>query len=387
MARVEKVLIVIETLNPGGAEKMLSYLLPRLRDAGVDCQVAALWPTYELAPVLEAEGIRVHQLDVWHRWMFFDAVFKIVRICKEERFSLIWGHLYLANVYARLAKLVMGSRVGMVSSLHGLEYTVNPVRSLWQKFRRVLDRTTGNMLSDRTVAVSRAVAADYENHLGWQGLDVIYNPMPLAQMPEFSVADRRLEREKYDISVEERLVVLPGRHVEVKGHRFLLEAMKLLKEQYGMVVHLVAPGSGRLTQALILLANKLSIGSQVTFPEILPQNELYRLLLAADIVVMPSLSEGLSVAAVESMGLGVPIVLSAVGGNVELVEHEVCGLLVPPRDPQATAQAIFKLFDDPEFAYRMGIAGQQRISERFGMERIVLEWVELLRSVSGRYSV
>jgi starch synthase len=91
------------------------------------------------------------------------------------------------------------------------------------------------------------------------------------------------------------------------------------------------------------------------------RDALFRAIAAADLYVQPSREEGLPLALVEAMALGVPVVASAINGIPEVVEHEVTGHLVPPDDPGALAGAIDALLDDPARAARLARAGRDRI--------------------------
>jgi glycosyltransferase involved in cell wall biosynthesis len=120
--------------------------------------------------------------------------------------------------------------------------------------------------------------------------------------------------------------------------------------------------------------------------DILAQDALYRLVAAADSVVMPSLSEGLSITAVEAMSMAKPVVLTAVGGNVELVEDRVCGLLVPPRDSEALAQAICDLHNDRQWAREMGVAARKRLGVSFDLGAVGRQWADELKFVAAEYA-
>jgi len=93
-------------------------------------------------------------------------------------------------------------------------------------------------------------------------------------------------------------------------------------------------------------------------------------LAAADVVALPSLQEGLGVAALEAMAAGRPVVASRVGGLTEAVVHEETGLLVPPGDPTALATALVRLARDPGLRARLGAAGRARVLARYTAARM-----------------
>jgi len=146
---------------------------------------------------------------------------------------------------------------------------------------------------------------------------------------------------------------------ERKGHATLLEAMARLGA--GSRVRLVFAGSG--TRETVLRADAAARGLTVRFLGF--RDDVARCLAAADLAVLPSLHEGLGVAALEAMAAERAVVASRVGGLPEVVVDGETGRLVPPGDPAALRSAIAALVNDPAARARMGAAGAQRVRERF----------------------
>lgn len=375
-----KVLVVIESLGYGGAERLLVLLLPMLKQRGIECQVAALQPPYDLAHLLEADGILVHRLSLHHRWALPEAVFKLVRLCRQERPTIVWGHLFFGTLYARFMKIIW-LRPFVVSSLHSFIYAYIPGRSAWYRFREYLDRLTGNYLTDRFVAVSHTVAESYGRRMGWADIKVIYNGVAIGNGSPFLASEIESIRSAYGIRVDEFLIVLPGRHSEEKGHCYLIQALKLLKERKRASISLIAPGQGSLRSELVDLAQSLDLSDSIQFIDSLPQRSLFSLIQASDAVVMPSLFEGLSMAAIEAMALGAAVVFSAIDSFLELAVDGRSALLVPPRNPEALAAAIWRLYQDAELCSALGRCAQQRIKEQFDIEGIACQWANELTSL------
>jgi glycosyltransferase involved in cell wall biosynthesis len=102
-----------------------------------------------------------------------------------------------------------------------------------------------------------------------------------------------------------------------------------------------------------------------------------------EVAVLPSLSEGMSNALLEYMAAGRPVVATAVGGNVRLIEDGVTGLLVPPNDAPRLAAAVGRLLDDPAPARRLGAAARRRVEESYGRTTMVRRFEEFYRSLVG----
>jgi len=175
------------------------------------------------------------------------------------------------------------------------------------------------------------------------------------------------------------VVVCPARLVAVKGHRFLLQAWRIL-ENRGVTGELWLAGQGELRQELEALTDTLGLRCSVKFLGVLSHRELLSLYResAVSVVVVPSIDmgngchEGLPVALIEAMSYGLPVVATRTGGTVELVLPET-GLLVPPEDPAALAGALQTLLQDGILRERMGNRGRLRAMEAHDIVRIASE--------------
>ncbi len=154
---------------------------------------------------------------------------------------------------------------------------------------------------------------------------------------------------------------------ERKGHRYLLEAAVLLKARGLKLKYLVA-GAGALRADLERRTADEELQDTVNFVGFV--SDAAEFLAGVDIFVMPSLYEGLGVAALEAMAGGKPVIASRVGGLAESVIDGETGILVPPRDSAALADAIAKLVGEPERARGMGRKGRVRVLEHFSMEQM-----------------
>ena len=174
---------------------------------------------------------------------------------------------------------------------------------------------------------------------------------------------------------------------ERKGHRFLLEAAARLKAR-GLKLEYRIAGMGSLRQQLQHHVDRLGLKEDVRFFNFVKDTAPF--LADIDLFVMPSLSEGLGVAALEAMAAGRPVIASRVGGLAESVIEGVTGLLVEPGDIGALAQAIEKLVREPALAESMAARGRDRVEQNFTMEQMALKneayYYELLQNVTERGS-
>ena len=192
----------------------------------------------------------------------------------------------------------------------------------------------------------------------------------------FGAADRIDEPHKEVVNVG-CLAVLEER----KGIEFLLEAAGHLQSQCVRVKWLIG-GDGSRRETLENKARALGLGDSVAFLGFVAKSEEF--LRGIDIFVMPSLFEGLGVAALEAMAAGKPVVATRVGGLAESVVDGETGLLVPPRNGRAIADAVAKLTADSPMARDMGLRGRQRVLENFTLTRMAAQneayYYELLES-------
>ena len=144
-------------------------------------------------------------------------------------------------------------------------------------------------------------------------------------------------------------------------------------------------GDGRSLDALKALAKKLQIENNVRFLGNI--NDVPGLLSRASMMVLPSLTEGISLTLLEAMARGLPVVTTRVGGNPEVVVDGDTGLLVPPANSPALAQALLRLHRDPSEARLMGISGRRRIEQYFDVRRMVLDYESLYEKFLGRTPV
>ena len=188
------------------------------------------------------------------------------------------------------------------------------------------------------------------------------------------------------------VVLCPARLVEVKGHRFLLEAWQILQRR-GLDAELWLAGQGELRPQLERLSSTLGLTGSVNFLGAIPHAELLKFyeegavtaVILASIDLGNGLHEGVPVALIEAMSYGIPVVSTPTGGTVELVLPG-SGLLVPPADPPALADAIQSLLEDAALREQLGDAGRRRVLEDWDIagvaSQLVREFETARRTVS-----
>jgi colanic acid/amylovoran biosynthesis glycosyltransferase len=176
------------------------------------------------------------------------------------------------------------------------------------------------------------------------------------------------------------VLLCPAHLIERKGQKYLIEAIAALQNR-GLELRLLLAGEGIMQASLQTLVAQLKLDASVTF---LGQIEHRRLLQfyesgEADMVVLPTLHEGIPIGLVEAMSYGVPVIATAVGGIPELL-RDGAGMMVSPKDSVALANAIESLVGDAELRRRISETGRRRIEEEYDVTSIVSRLLQLIGS-------
>ena len=174
-----------------------------------------------------------------------------------------------------------------------------------------------------------------------------------------------------------RTVITVANLRQEKGHEVLIEAATWLRERHPQLQILLV-GAGPRRAALEAMVNARGLETTVLFTG--HRDDVAALLADADVFVLPSRSEAFPNAAIEAMASGLPVVASAVGGLIDLIEPERTGLLVAPGDSAALAEAIDRLISEPRRAARIGAAARHAITARYSYERMVCGFESLYMS-------
>jgi glycosyltransferase involved in cell wall biosynthesis len=167
---------------------------------------------------------------------------------------------------------------------------------------------------------------------------------------------------------------------EVKGVDVLLAAMALLRDRFP-TLRLLAVGTGSLDRPLQKMAAEIGIADRVRFTGL--RTDVPAIFRGLDLLVLPSRSEGLPMVLLEAFGLSVPVVATRVGGTPELVEDGVTGLLVPPEDPAALADAIARALASPELRRDLGTRARRVFEEKLDARRMVAAFESIFEEVLG----
>jgi glycosyltransferase involved in cell wall biosynthesis len=366
-ARPIRLLLVVDSLEVGGAERQVVDLAGALRRKGygitVACSVAG-----DLSGALEEEGVPVRPLlkRLAKRRLSLAYAWRLRRLLKGEQFDLVHAHIYASIAAAAIATLE--TDVPLVITEH--------TEASWQDWRarwvsRWVYRRAARIIAVSTPIRRRLIERD-DVHPDL--ITIVPNAVASASEPH---ADAPLPTEPR----ERPLVGVVARLQPEKGVASFLKAAARVAPQFPEA-HFVVAGDGPIRQELVALTEDLDLGSRVHFLGF--RSNASALMRSLDVLVAPSLTEGSPLVTLEAMAAGVPVVASAVGGIPDQIRHDKDGLLVPPGDTDALGNALLALLRDPPRARRLGEAGRRRVASRFSHATMVRQIEDLYRDVLGR---
>ena len=168
-----------------------------------------------------------------------------------------------------------------------------------------------------------------------------------------------------------------GRLSPEKGHHLLVEALSILRQQKE-AFHAIIIGDGASKEDLIQQTKDLHLEDAISW--VGKQTNIHQWLPFLDLFVLPSHWEGISLALLEAMAAGLPVVATHVGGNPEVVVDGRTGFLTAPFDPVQLAVAIGRLIENPALRLEMGHLGKTRCQEHFAIDVIVTAWMRCIKS-------
>jgi glycosyltransferase involved in cell wall biosynthesis len=360
-----RVLYVMQCLDVGGAERSLMELLARLPRDRVEPIVCTLQSGGVLAPRCRDLGIKVVELGVapGPRQLLGAGVLAVMAKIRPD---VVHARLVVPNVWARL-----GAALGIpvITEERGLSVglpNVLVVANRWTaRFSHVC---VGNSKAVVAMMHTRDGIPEARTRLVYGGVDTT------------RVLPRTGPRASVDGGPVRPTVVCVARLEENKGVADLLDAWREVSAA-APLARLRLVGGGALADSLARFARTHGLTESVHFAG--EQKSVLPFLHDADVFVLPSHEEGLSNALLEGMAAGLPAVATRVGGNPELVEDGVSGILVPSREPRALGQALRVYLEDAERAARDGAAGRRRVVEHFSFDAVVASYLSLYDEVLG----
>lgn len=369
-----RILMMIDTYDIGGPGKVM---LQFFRSGGRELctpHVAAFWRGPEKPWQFRdaVQSLDVPFFTLVQRFPFDPTVIRAAKkLVNDQNIDVLISHGYKAHIVCFALRRLTG--IPWIAYSHGWT-SENFKVEIYNLIDKIMVR-----FADRIVPVSESLSNRL--HLGKRlrkKTVVIANAVDLIDITE-EFPDLRSQ---YGVMEDEVLLGVVGRLSPEKGHRFFLEALKTVLAVYPKVKALIV-GEGQERDAITRSIAEYGLAEKVILTGY--QKDVSPYHHAFDILVLPSLSEGMPNAALEAMIFGKPVVASDVGGIPEVVIDGETGLLVPAKDPPALAAAILELVGDKEKSIAMGLAGKERVERDFSPRQRAHRVIEVVHSLLGSH--
>jgi len=357
---------ITKATGVAGSEKHLLTLLTSLDKAKYQVTLVLLVerdkPLDDYVRRLEEGGVQVKRVLIRGD---IDPllVWRLYRLLREGNYDIVHTHLIHADLYGTLAAKLAGVPI-IVSTKHADD----PFRRY--PFYAFLDRLASKF-ANKIIVISDSLRRFFAEV---EGLDLgkiirIYYGLDAVKFEVHSLGGSSV-REEFGIKSNAPLAGIVARLDPQKGHTYLLTAFAQVVEALPEA-RLLVVGDGYLRGDLERQARELGIAHQVIFTGW--RDDVPRVMTELDLLILSSLSEGFGLVLLEAMAAAKPIVASQVSAIPEIVIDGETGILVPPKDPDALAEALIKLLRNPALAREMGRKGRKRLEKEFSVERMITE--------------
>lgn len=358
-----RILQVTNSLNFGGLERLVVDLCLNMDSTRFEPSVACLRRKGNLAPELEAANIPVvalnEGLQPLKRYITF---YELGRLIKTRQIHVVHTHNTGPLADMLLTRLIQFHPIPVIHTDHTRPKW--PDKRLYMMMERLASRVFEGM-----VAVSEEAREMLVLHEGIdrERIQIIDNGInvPRFEKPSRPTSEwlREIDASHFDVRVG-----LLSMHRRQKGIGYFLQSIPEILRSHPNTGFIIG-GGGPLEDELENQAAQLGIGPNTRF--IGRRSDVADTLWAMDIYVLPSESEGLPIGLLEAMAARRCIVATAVGAVPEVLDHGACGLLIPPRSPQAIAEAVCSLLGDKENRESLSARAYSRVVQQYSIQRTV----------------
>jgi N-acetyl-alpha-D-glucosaminyl L-malate synthase BshA len=354
-------------MQVAGAEVLVTETVHRLGPL-IEPVVLCLDKVGALGDRLQSEGVPVVAfgrrpgLDLGVSW-------RMAKEIRRRQLDVVHAHQYTPFFYGAIAARLSRVRPRVIFTEHGRHYP-----DIVAPRRRLANRLLFDRLADHVNAVCEfsARALSEKDGFSKDRIQVIQNGVDLSRYDR--TRDVAALRGRLGLNPGRRYVTTVARFHPVKDHATLLKAFSEVARAKPDV-DLLLVGDGPLRADLERQAADLGLDRRVRFMGV--RDDVADILDVSDVFALTSVSEAASITLLEAMASEVPVVVTAVGGNLEIVRDGVDGLLAPRGDWHGIASAILRVLDDASLARSMGRAGAERVRTTYQLDRTIERYYEL----------
>lgn len=367
-------ILIVSRRFEGGVRTYLLSLIERLGKEGY--RVYAAGPKGSIINDLKGSKIVTFPLDFGDRFSPFEdwsAARKLAKIIKNEDIKLVHAHGYKAALIAAMAERRARTPITLVT-LH--DFIINEGAGRMKHLYFDLAEHFMPRMVDRVIAVSNALRKRVIEQGKIEGSKVVVVNAGVKPISSGMTASRRVLdiKDILALNTAAPLIVTVGHLTPQKGVKYLLAASThILREVPNAQILII--GDGPQKHELEIMAEKLGIHKKVGFTGW--RDDARDIMAAADVIVLPSLIEGMPYSMLEAMVSGNPVVSTSTGGIPELLVDRETGFLVPPKKPRALSDAIVYLLQNKDIAVQMGVAGRRRVEEQFDLKKTLTSTIDI----------
>ncbi len=356
-------LYLIYGFRIGGAERHLLDLCKGLDRRKFRPEIIYFHRDEQMLPEFLQEGIPSSLFPVKGGELTFREIWRLSRLIKKLSPDIVHVHLFHASRFGAMAAFLAGVRQ-IVRTKHNVS---DPETRPGKRDR--IWRVLQSAILTRTVAVSQAIAEQVGTpYVIYNGIDTDYFDPNLIDPTE-----RASYAKLFDVKGSP-IIGIAARLTKQKGHSVLLNAFSELLSDWPNAQLLIA-GDGEELPTLELLSNKLNLTEHVQF--LGPIRNVREFLSVLDVFTHPSIFEGLGIAVIEAMSMGLAIVATKVDGLAELITDGVEGSLVEPNNPIALSKAMKRILSDPALRENMGQRARKKAVGKFSVKTMIQKYEEL----------
>ena len=358
-----RVLHVVETLEIGGAERVVTDLVSHMTE-DIESFVCCLKQSGPMAERLP-EGVKVFELMA-PEGNSVKVPLKLARIIRSQRIDIIHSHNWSTFVESGLAVKIVNNKP-IISTIHGMytEYEDTIVAEIKKNIRRIIERFLAKNFY-KICAVSSKIEEYTVPHLNVPAETVctIINGIEIERKKKQS----RIQRKELELELNDIVLCFVGRIAKVKNLKYLLSVMPdIIKSIAGVKLLIIGDGDERVP--LERYSKHMGLTENVLFCGF--QENPMDFLTIADIFVLTSLYEGVSIALLESMAAGIPSVVTDVGGNKDVVKDSVTGFIVPLNSKNELTDRLKRLINDSELRKSFATESRKRVNDYFNIKNTV----------------
>ena len=354
---------MLTSFQIGGTERQVTNVSLGLDTTRFDLHLACMRNFGELKKEIE-KAPRIHRpvFDIGSLYSFrtFREAGRLARYIRSNAIQVVHAYGLYPNLFAVPVARLAGAKI-VIASIRDCGDILKP----WQRWlQKIICRLADCVLVNADAIRESLISQGYRP----DNISVIRNA--IAQPKTMNLEESSGIREELGLTASVPLVMVLSRLNRMKGIEYFLDAASIVAAKLPETRFLIV-GDGGIRQELESRATCLGLAGKIVFTGF--RTDVPRILSEVSLSVLPSLSEGLSNTLLESMAWGVPVVATRVGGNTEIIEDGVSGLIVPPRNSAMLANAMTTLLKNPALASSFGVAGKRRIAEVFSLKRSVRE--------------